>query len=168
MLKRKSAEQWIAEQRKKYPHFDREIRHIDRIHGPRRKLDFLADECLEDVFVFQIRRLNFVRITRPRRGLDDEALWRLARQQRMVILTGDDSDFWNDRKFPVQASPGVIIVQGRGAVEKARAFARLLAEWDLVKNHRQQGIRYFVGTKIKATPEGVYGKLADGGEVITF
>ena len=43
--------------------------------------------------------------------LSDESVYSLAWKERRILLT-HDQDFWDDRRFPPERNPGVIILPG--------------------------------------------------------
>ena len=43
----------------------------------------------------------------------DEFIWGTAKRKRAIIISLDKGDFWNDTKFPLRESPGVILLASR-------------------------------------------------------
>ena len=167
MIKRKTFQQWEAEQRARNPHWDRENRIFARIHGPKRRIHFLSDENIEDDLMAAVgRRRHSFKCSRATPGMDDDAIWRLARRQRRVLLTSDDSDFWNDHKFPVQLSPGLVILRGQSATDKLASFERIIRDWSLVEHYRRVGPEFLYHMKIKGSGSGTYAKWWDGGSLV--
>ncbi len=121
-----------------------------------RKTRLLCDEQLEAEFVDYIRKMRGVRVIETRKRSDDhDDVWNRARRDGAVILTADD-DFWDERKHPTSESPGLIVVGGRGADARQRAF---LGAWNGVVGEIRE-IRkernYLAYSKIRAMPSGSF------------
>ncbi len=153
--KQRSFDEWEREQRERDPDWDRYVREFEKIRGPKRKVPLLLDENLEAEFVRDLLTVKDFRVAVGTPATSDDTLWDEARRSKAILVTSD-MDFWDDRKFPIAQSPGVIIVQLRprgGLVGHHQALANtaLLAR----------------GIKLKSSREGVVGKYWDGGSVIS-
>ncbi len=45
---------------------------------------------------------------------EDEFHWQKARQRNRILVTCNGKDFWNDRRYPLKDSPGVIVIDAGG------------------------------------------------------
>ena len=157
-------EQWIAMQRAEDPQFDRHTDEFSRTTGPKRKVPLLVDENLEAAFVAELRAIDFMKVTVGQSGIPDEAVWATARRSKLVIVTGDE-DFWDDRRFPLIQSPGVIIVAGSNAEQRIDSLATAFGIWSIKENWRRAP--YFLdGSKLKASSTGVRGKHHLDGQLV--
>jgi hypothetical protein len=85
-------------------------------------------------------------------NMDDSAVWRAAIEADAQLVTHDDG-FWNDRKYPLRDSPGVIIVKGGMSAEGLEAMERFTAGTDVVGTERELP-DFLRGTKVRATRSG--------------
>jgi len=162
--KRKSFDEWEREQRERDADWDRLVREFQRMRGPKRKVPLLLDENLEAEFVDEVRAVKDFRVAVGPRGVGDETLWDEARRSKAILATAD-TDFWDDRKYPLAQSLGVIIVSGRLAEDKVHGFALAMGSWAIIENWRKVPF-WLQGTKLKSSKEGVSGKHWDGTSVI--
>jgi predicted nuclease of predicted toxin-antitoxin system len=167
MPRRKSYEQWEREQIARDPKWERDLEAWRKTTGSKRKIGLLLDESLEEEAVSAISALRYFRVSRPKRGADDAKVWDEAKKSHSIIVTGDRSDFWSDRKFPLHQCPGVIILVGKSAFEKLRAFVQALEEWDVIGvGRRSRRKASFSHIKVRATPTGTLGKAWDGSATV--
>lgn len=164
MPRERSFEEWEQEQRDRDPGWDRFIRDFEKVRGPRRKVRLLLDENLEAEFIAEIRAVGDFRVTVGRPGLKDQALWDQARAMKAILVT-TDGDFWDDRKYPLPLSPGVVIVSGQTASEKIYTFAVAMGSWDVTESWRKVP-EWMQGIKLRANREGARGKYWDGTSVV--
>jgi len=96
------------------------------------------------------------------RHREDEFHYQKARQLGRYLLTHDD-DFWDDRRFPLRHSPGVIIVpkDQQGMTKLFPVLLRKIIERDY---NIDDGPRHLGGVKIRMTWDGMAHKarLRDG------
>jgi predicted nuclease of predicted toxin-antitoxin system len=162
--KRIALDEWIELQRAEDPRFDRHVEEFLRTRGPKRKVPLLLDENLEAELIAELRSIDFLKVTVSQPGIPDDAVWAEARRSKLVIVTGDE-DFWDDHRFPLARSPGVIIVAGRNAEQKSDSLATVFGMWSIQENWRRAP--YFLdGCKVKASSSGVSGRLYYEGQVI--
>jgi predicted nuclease of predicted toxin-antitoxin system len=161
----KTFDEWEREQRASNPRWDAEIREIERLRGPRRKVPLLLDANLEEELVDGLNGVRDFRISvaGPREG--DEAIWNHARREGRIIVTADE-DFWNDRRFPLRDSPGVILLTGRTSEQKAYAFAVAVVHYQLIEWWRKLP-GWTIAMKIRASSMGTTAKWREGGTTIT-
>lgn len=91
------------------------------------RLKLCADESVPAPFVVALRSAGIpVRTARDdgMQGRDDNAILAWARENDRILLTFD-GDFWDEHKFPLLKSPGMIFV----AVAAGRTRAALKAFW---------------------------------------
>lgn len=163
---RKSFEEWEAEQRARDPNWDQFVKNFQRVRGPKRKVPLLLDENLEADFVAEIKAVEYLRVSVARAGAPDEAVWQHAMRIKAVLVTAD-VDFWDDRKFPLQQSPGVIIISGRSAADKVDSLATAFGLWAIAEKWRKVP-NWLDGCKIKASRAGIRGKHWDGNTTIVW
>jgi predicted nuclease of predicted toxin-antitoxin system len=157
-------DKWEHEQRRRDPEWDRSKLAFEKAHGPKRKVPLLLDENLEADFIDDVRTVKDFRVTVSNPGLSDQAVWEQARGMKAVLITAD-ADFWDDRRFPLAQSPGVVIISGRSASEKAYTFAVAVVHWDIINIWRKVPF-WLQGIKLRATREGVRAKYWDGTSVV--
>ena len=162
--KRITLERWLELQRAADPQFDRKNEEFLRISGPRRKVPLLLDENLEAEFVAELRAVDYLKVTVSQPGIPDEAVWAEARKTKHVIVTADE-DFWDDHRFPLAQSPGVIIVAGQNAEQKIESLATAFGIWPIRETWRLAP-NFMDGLKLKASSTGVSGKYYVDGEII--
>jgi Domain of unknown function (DUF5615) len=160
-----SFDEWEREQRERDPDWDRYVREFEKIRGPKRKVPLLLDENLEAEFVRDLLTVKDFRVAVGTPGTSDDTLWDEARRSKAILVTSD-MDFWDDRRFPIAQSPGVIIVAGRSADDKMYSFAFAVVSWGIIKHWRILPF-WLRGIKLKSSREGVVGKYWDGGSVIS-
>jgi predicted nuclease of predicted toxin-antitoxin system len=88
---------------------EREVNHLTQ-----RRSKFLVDEGLGPGVADVLRLLRYNTIFAPDVGLGghaDEDVYAFAWRTKRVLLT-HDKDFLNDRKFPFNRNPGVIVLPG--------------------------------------------------------
>jgi predicted nuclease of predicted toxin-antitoxin system len=162
--KYKSLDEWEREQRKLDPNWDRSVRAFQKMRGPKRKVPLLIDENIEAELIAELQAVKDFRVSVGRPRASDKQLWNEARHTRAILVTAD-MDFWDDRKFPLAQSPGVIIVSGRSADDKLYSLTLAMVEWDIVENWRR--VPFFLdGSKLKSSREEVNGKHWDGTSVV--
>lgn len=89
---------------------------------------------------------------------EDEFHYRKALQLDRYLLTHDD-DFWDDRRFPLRDSPGVIIIpeNEEGATKLFPVLLRKIIERDY---NIDGGLRHLGGMKIRLTWDGMTHKAS--------
>ncbi len=89
---------------------------------------------------------------------EDEFHYQKARQLGRYLLTHDD-DFWDDRRFPLRHSPGVIIIpkNEEGMTKLFPVLLRKIIERDY---NVDGGDRRLGGMKIRLTWEGMTHKAS--------
>ena len=160
----KSFDEWEREQRERDPDWDRFVREFQKIRGPKRKIPLLLDENMEAEFVCEIRAVKDFRVAVGKPSASDDELWSQARRSEALLVTSD-MDFWDDGRFPLAQSPGVIILAGRSAQDKVYSFALAVGRWDIIRSYRILPF-WLRGIKLKSSREGVHGKYWDGGSVV--
>ena len=88
---------------------------------------------------------------------DDSFHYQMARKRRMYLLT-KDKDFWDDRIYPIQNSPGVIILTTTD-ISVSKYFPLILRNW--VRDYSDPEPAYLYGLKIKIGAEEVIVKWID-------
>src|SRR2546430_1701210 len=81
-----------------------------------RRARFYADEDIEKEVVQTIRDSGFniesARDIPRHRGKPDEFQRDYAKQKRRILLTKNGSDFWSDRKHPLQKTHSIVMLEG--------------------------------------------------------
>jgi len=87
------------------------------------------------------------------RHQEDEFHYQKARQLDRYLLTHDE-DFWDDRRFPLRESPGVIIIPGNeeGMSKHFPVLLRKIIERDY---NVDNGPRHLGGVKLRLTWDGM-------------
>jgi uncharacterized protein YllA (UPF0747 family) len=89
---------------------------------------------------------------------EDTFHYQNARKLRRYLLTYD-SDFWNDQKFPLKESPGLVILDAKDpSIDKY--FPVLLRKLIQDYNLTSQAL-YLDGVKIKLSSKGIVIKMLD-------
>ena len=80
----------------------------------KRRPKFLLDENLGNNAADWLRSQGLnVKTVRElgKGGASDQEIYQLARRDGRTLMTRDARDFWNDREFPLEGSPGLIVVE---------------------------------------------------------
>lgn len=128
-----------------------EIAEFNRVH--RKKARFLVDESAGIEVASQMKELGWnVKFVDDvgLKGRADDNVFAFARKENRVILTHDD-DFMDNRQFPINLSPGVVIIPGGSGDEEAlgKAVAQVIVMFGWIGD-------FFKKTKISITHEGVW------------
>jgi uncharacterized protein with PIN domain len=105
----------------------------------KRRRKFLLDENLGDDAADWLRSQGFnVNTVRElgRAGASDQEIYQLAKRHDRTLMTRDAKDFWNDKSFPLQGSPGLIVVEGdyyESVVYAERYFGGMAEVWKETK-----------------------------------
>jgi predicted nuclease of predicted toxin-antitoxin system len=132
----------------------------------RKKWRFYADNNIESHIIDHLRGADFdVLAVSGRPGAQnsgDGFHYEQARQLDRYLLTHDD-DFWDDRRFPLRQSPGVVILP-KDEEGQAKYFPVLLRKIIERDYNIDNGPRHLHGSKIRLTWDGMTHKaaLADG------
>lgn len=102
--------------------------------GPHKQLKLYADANILKPIIDELRAAGLVVYSVTEAGLGshpDKSILQRARRASHVLLTMD-RDFWDDRKHPLQKSPGIIFIDvAPGKLDKAieglAKFYRLFA-----------------------------------------
>lgn len=82
---------------------------------PKRKLRIFIDRNIPYEAVKELEKVkNFKIMGIAESDEEDRLIFDKARKLKAAIITKDE-DFWNDRKFPLKQSPGILIVKGKTA-----------------------------------------------------
>jgi predicted nuclease of predicted toxin-antitoxin system len=114
--------------------------------GPHKKLKLLADANIPKPMIDELRSAGIVVHSAVEKGIathPDRNILQLAKKLGAVLLTMD-KDFWEDRQYPLQKSPGVIFIdippdQVSKAIDGLAKFYALFAQgfpldwWDQMK-----------------------------------
>jgi predicted nuclease of predicted toxin-antitoxin system len=120
---------------------------------PKRKLPLCIDRDIPNTITSAIdQEAGFKIVSRAEHGMDDLAVWRMAIKAEAVLLTHDEH-FWDDRRYPLRESPGVIVVKGATEREIGLAINDLLATWPFTWLERVAPGAFW-HSKIKASMEG--------------
>ena len=151
----------------------REVDRHDPATGPEpryissRKMPMVLDEDLGKGVV-EVGDKRF-KVTRPRRGIEDPEIWEIARRAQALLVTGNSTDFWLDRRFPIEQCAGLLVLVGNTDEERIRSFRHAIAKvWNLLYGYRRDGTSRFM--MVKATPRGsikFYG-LGEDGQIVDF
>jgi len=148
--------------------------------GPHKRLRFYADANVPEPIVVEFRAAGLSVLSARERGYarrSDQDLCQEARQHDRVLLTMD-RDFWDDKKHPLQNSPGIIFLdlppdQFGKAVDGLARFYFLFAKyypldwWDNMKARvSEYGFSIRMRTWEGKVSEEEY-RLAESGKLLT-
>jgi predicted nuclease of predicted toxin-antitoxin system len=164
MKRRVTFDDWWAERTAANPEL-RRAEAAEFRRPPRRKLDVICDENLEEEIKRGIRAMGSFRVVELPAGTSDRQLWHQAQQSRRCLITADQ-DFWSDILYPIERSPGLVLLRGASAADRLAALTRW---WD--ENEIQQFIGWLdgeglFGWKWRASPDGALGKFVDGDMIV--
>lgn len=101
------------------------------------------------------------------RHQEDEFHYNKARQLDRYLLTHDD-DFWDDRRFPLHQSPGVIIIP-KNEEGQAKLFPVLLRQMVEVDFDVDREDRHLGAMKFRLSWDGMtYKTTLDGTETLSW
>jgi len=121
------------------------------------KWRFYADNNIEKEIVSFLRRsdidvLWIAEEPQLQRQQDDEFHYSRARDMKRFLLTRD-LDFWNDRRFPLKESPGLVIL-GSDDMEISKYLPLLLRK--LIYDYNPEGGPIYIERmKFKLDAEGI-------------
>jgi predicted nuclease of predicted toxin-antitoxin system len=123
----------------------------------RKKWRLYADNNIEKEIVEYLRQEEFdvaavAEITELRHQ-EDEFHYQKARQLDRYLLTHDD-DFWDDRRFPLRESPGIIILPKNDGGD-AKYFPVLLRKIVERDYNIDNGPRHLAGFKFRLSWDGM-------------
>ena len=96
------------------PGFKKGVKELSKITPPKRKVKLFLDRNIPGELKEAVKVSHVFRITGIAGENDsDEFIWNAAKSQNSIILSLDKGDFWNDKKFPLRESPGVILIASR-------------------------------------------------------
>ena len=118
------------------------------------KIDLCLDRNLPSQVMSELRSMSrvfrVVHVSEPNEA--DDAIYQRAGAETALIVTNDE-DFWDDVRFPLRFSPGVIIVKGASAKEIGRGMRLFLAHVDVVDAIRRMP-SWASQQKFKISPTG--------------
>jgi predicted nuclease of predicted toxin-antitoxin system len=96
------------------PDLNKGTKEWTRFTQPKRKVKLFLDRNIPKELTDAIEASPHFKITGIAREHDsDEFIWDTAKRQNAIILSLDKGDFWNDTKFPLRESPGLILLASR-------------------------------------------------------
>jgi predicted nuclease of predicted toxin-antitoxin system len=101
---------------------------------PKTKVKVFLDENLPNEFKEELRFYKWFRIVDEGNGQKDPTIYALCKKEKCLLITSD-KDFWNDRKYPLVSSPGVIVISPGSTSsinEYITSFARFITNVDLI------------------------------------
>ena len=156
---------FIAELAAHDPHFDRGARRFMAERGRPRKMPVLCDENLEDDFIATMRDNRKFKVTTMPKGVSDSILWQSAQRRGLVLVTADE-DFWDERRYPLRESPGLLLLRGRNAEERLAALVRIITVMDLPWIYARNP-DFLLATKARVSAGGgMFKFLATDGRVV--
>jgi predicted nuclease of predicted toxin-antitoxin system len=125
------------------------------------KWRIVADNNVEREIIDNLRQKDFdvlwVAESPDLRNRDDDFHYQNARQVQRYLLTRD-LDFWDDQKYPLKESPGVIIMT-TSDMDVAKWLVLLLRK--LIREFTHPESIYLDGVKIRLGAEAVQFKMVD-------
>ncbi len=118
------------------------------------KLRILVDENRLDQNLIKFLRKKFnVRMALKNKGLDDYNVYEQAMKESRVILT-NDGDFWDDNKFPMHQTLGIIIVTAKDTKETITALEKFFNKLGEMSGMGRSCNYWWFGTKVKVQKTG--------------
>ena len=106
--------EYVESLKKNDPGFNRGLKEWLKFTPPKRKVKFFLDRNLPDEFKEAVKAYHLFKVIAIAKENDsDELIWNTAKRKHTIILSLDKGDFWNDKKFPLHESPGVILISSR-------------------------------------------------------
>ncbi len=82
---------------------------------PKRKLRIFIDRNIPDEAVKELKAVkSFKCLGIAKSNEEDEVVFNKANKLKAVLITRD-KDFWDDKRFPLRISAGILIVEGKTA-----------------------------------------------------
>ena len=137
--------------------------------APKRKIPVYIDRDIPGEIVRLVREtesdaVRIAGIAAP--NMEDQAVWDAAIRHGAMLTTHDDG-FWNDQRYPLRVSPGLLLIKGGTTAEILQAMERFTGATAFVKTERESP-GFFRGTKVRATRRGFTIKfLTDDSQVVT-
>ncbi len=106
--------EYIESLEKSDPGFKEGFKEFSKITPTKRKVRLFLDRNIPRRLKEAVKASPIFRITGIAGENDsDELIWNRAKSQNAIILSLDKGDFWNDKKFPLHESPGLILIASR-------------------------------------------------------
>lgn len=130
------------------------------------KLKILIDENMLDEYLIKLLKKRFsVGKAVKNRGLDDMNVNKLAMKESSVILTSDQH-FWDDKIFPRQQTPGIIIINARDTDETIKTLDTFFKNLYNLFGIARYCNKWWIGTKVKVQKTGFTRKyITDDGSI---
>ncbi len=96
------------------PGFKKGFKEFSKITPSKRKVKLFLDRNIPEELKEGLKAYNPLKVIGIAGENDsDEFIWETAQHQNAIIISLDKGDFWNDNKFPLRESPGVILLASR-------------------------------------------------------
>ncbi|SRR6266700_5927936 len=152
------------------PGFEKYYKEWVRITPSKRKVRLFLDRNLPDELKEELKAHRIFKIVGIARENDpDEYIWHKARSQNAAILSLDKGDFWNDKKFLLHESPGVILISSRGQSVDLYITALVRFLYRIVIAGVRRSPDYLKKMKFKVSTKGFVHKfITQAGSVETY
>jgi predicted nuclease of predicted toxin-antitoxin system len=127
--------EYVEYLKKSEPGLDKSLKEWLKFTPPKRKVKLFLDRNIPDELKEEIRAYHRFKVIGIAGENDSyEFIWNAARGQKAIILSLDKGDFWNDKKFPLQLSPGVILISAKEQSVDVyiRSLTRHLLNMDII------------------------------------
>ncbi len=117
------------------PGFKKTRKVWSKITPPKRKVKLFLDRNIPEELKEAVKASRVFKVTGFAGENDsDEFIWNTAKRLNAIILSLDKGDFWNDKKFPLRESPGVILIASREQSVDVHIYAlnRFFTQMDIV------------------------------------
>ncbi len=145
---------------------EEEIECFKKVEG---KLKILVDENrLDEKLIKALKKIFNVKKAIKNKGLDDNnVMYQQAMKDSRVILT-NDSDFWDDNKFPMNKTIGIINITTKDTDETIIALKKFFDKFgEMVGFARSCNDGYWIGTKVKVQKKGFIWKYINEDDSIS-
>lgn len=106
--------EYIESLEKSDPGFKEGFKEFSKITPPKRKVRLFLDRNIPEELKEGLKAYDRLKVIGFAGENDsDEFIWGTAKRKKAIIISLDKGDFWNDTKFPLRESPGVILLTSR-------------------------------------------------------
>ena len=106
--------EYVETLEKSDPGFKKGFKEFLKITPPKRKVKLFLDRNIPEELKEGLKAYDRLKVIGVAGANDsDEFIWGAAKRKKAIIISLDKGDFWNDTKFPLRESPGVILLASR-------------------------------------------------------
>jgi len=106
--------EYLESLEKNDPGFKERFKEFSKVTPTKRKVRLFLDRNIPEELKKELRAYDPLKVIGIAGEHDpDKFIWETAKRKRAIIISLDKGDFWNDSKFPLLESPGVILLASR-------------------------------------------------------